>query len=137
MLKLQDVFPFSCEFVTRLSHALVLSEQSTEFMQLSDSEVRELINFMHPVMCAIQNQEAFVRPISFSSLMQDGAGKWKIWDWGRSSCFFDMLETIGVVSKETEKPVGFGEQRKRWVDCTLLVHVSFNYKRVRKDFKFV
>ena len=75
MLKLQDVFPFSLELGTRLSQTLVLSEQSTEFLQLAHRQVREFIEFMHPVMCAIQNQEAFVRPISFSSLMQDGAGK--------------------------------------------------------------
>ena len=73
-VKLHDVFPFSCELDTKLSYALVFSEQSTKFIQLAHRQVREFINFKHPVMCAIKNHEAFVRPIRFSSLMQDGLG---------------------------------------------------------------
>lgn len=77
-VKLHDVFPFSCELDTKLSYALVFSEQSTKFIQLSDRKVREFIKFIHPVMCEIQNEEAFVKSISFSSLMQGGVGKCKI-----------------------------------------------------------
>ncbi|WMV45016.1 hypothetical protein MTR67_038401 [Solanum verrucosum] len=58
VLRLPDVFPFVRELETRLSHALELSVQSTEFIQLSESDVREFIKFMHPVKCAIRRQEA-------------------------------------------------------------------------------
>ncbi|KAG5584731.1 hypothetical protein H5410_045165 [Solanum commersonii] len=64
VLRLPDVFPFVRELETRLSHALELSVQSTDFIQLSECDVSEFIKFMHSVKCAIRRQEALVRSVS-------------------------------------------------------------------------
>jgi len=137
VLRLQDVFPFVLELATRLSHALELSVQSTEFIQLSKSDVWVFIKFMHPVKCAIQRREAFGSPVSFSSLMLGDARNERFEIEGVNHVFCDSLRKIGVVSKGTGKPPGFGKQRKRLPNYTLLVPVSFNSKGVRKHFKVV
>ncbi|KAH0633341.1 hypothetical protein KY284_036127 [Solanum tuberosum] len=137
---LEMFYTYKCkeiEQATRLSHALELNVQSTEFIQLSKSDVWEFIKFMHPVKCAIQRREAFGSPVSFSSLMLGDARNERFEIEGVNHVFCDSLRKIGVVSKGTGKPAWFGKQRKRLANCTLLVPVSFNSKGVRKHFKVV
>ncbi|TMX05492.1 hypothetical protein EJD97_017332 [Solanum chilense] len=78
VLRLQDDYPFVHELETRISHALELTLQSGEYIQLSESGVHEFIKFMHPVKCAIRHQEAFGSPESFLFLMQDEVERFEI-----------------------------------------------------------
>ena len=78
VFRLQDACPFVHEMETRLSHALELSMQSGEYIQLSESGVREFIKSMHPVKCAITHQEAFGSLGSFLFLMQDEVERFEI-----------------------------------------------------------
>ncbi|WMV46303.1 hypothetical protein MTR67_039688 [Solanum verrucosum] len=86
VLRLHDTFPFVRELETRLSHALELCAQSAEFIQLSESDVCEFIKFMHPVKFAMRRQKVL------------GSSK------------------IGVVSKGTRKPAGFGELSEKSIE---------------------
>ncbi|TMX00946.1 hypothetical protein EJD97_025578, partial [Solanum chilense] len=78
VLRLQDAYPFVHQFETRISHALELSIQSAEYIQLSECGVSEFIKFMHPLKCAIRHQEAFGSPDSFLFLMQDEVERFEI-----------------------------------------------------------
>uniref|UniRef100_A0A3Q7I3L6 Uncharacterized protein n=1 Tax=Solanum lycopersicum TaxID=4081 RepID=A0A3Q7I3L6_SOLLC len=78
VLRLQDDYRFVHDLETRISHALELSMQSAEYIQLSESGVREFIKFMHPVKCAITHQEAFGSLGSFLFLMQDEVERFEI-----------------------------------------------------------
>ncbi|KAH0632785.1 hypothetical protein KY284_035571 [Solanum tuberosum] len=106
MLRLQDVFPFVRELATRLSCALELSVQSAEFLQLSDSDVREFIKFMHPVKCAIRRQQTFGSPVSFPSLMQSEAGNERIEIEGVHRVFCDLQEKMELCLKKLESQLG-------------------------------
>ncbi|WMV46219.1 hypothetical protein MTR67_039604 [Solanum verrucosum] len=100
MLRLQDVYPFVHELETRLSHALELSVQSTEFIQLSESDVRDFIKFMHPVECAIWRKKAFGSPVSFPSLIQNKASNEISEVKGVHRIFHDLLEKSELCLKE-------------------------------------
>ncbi|KAH0739578.1 hypothetical protein KY290_038283 [Solanum tuberosum] len=106
VLRLQDIFPFVHELATRLSHALELSVQLAEFIQLSESDVREFIQFMHRVKCAIRRQKAFGSLVSFPSLMQDEAGNERSEIKGVHHVFCDLLEKSELCLKELERQLG-------------------------------
>ncbi|KAK4706410.1 hypothetical protein R3W88_034031 [Solanum pinnatisectum] len=143
-LRLQDVFPFVHELATRLSHALELSVQSTEFIQLSESDVREFIKFMHPVKCAIWRQKEFGSLVSFPSLMQDEAGNEGSEINDVRSIFCDLLEKLELCLKKVEIQLGLanierGEPIVRcWSQYLLILkeleRVSKLYKSLKEMF---
>ncbi|KAH0633347.1 hypothetical protein KY284_036133 [Solanum tuberosum] len=102
VLRLQDVHPFVHELATRLSHALELSVQSAEFIQLPENDVREFIKFLHPVKCAIWCQKAFGSPVSFPSLIQDKVRNERSDVKGMHRIFCDLLEKSELCLKELE-----------------------------------
>ncbi|KAH0738108.1 hypothetical protein KY290_036813 [Solanum tuberosum] len=104
VLRLHDAFPFVRELETRLSHALELNMQSSEYIQLLESGVHEFIKFMHPVKCAIRRQEAFGSTVSFPSLMQDEAERFEIKSVHHVFC--DLLEKLEMCPKELESQLG-------------------------------
>uniref|UniRef100_M1E146 Uncharacterized protein n=1 Tax=Solanum tuberosum TaxID=4113 RepID=M1E146_SOLTU len=104
VLRLHDAFPFVRELETRLSHALELNMQSSEYIQLLESGVHEFIKFMHPVKCAIRRQEAFGSTVSFPSLMQDEAKRFEIKSVHHVFC--DLLEKLEMCPKELESQLG-------------------------------
>ncbi|XP_015160282.1 E3 ubiquitin-protein ligase UPL5-like [Solanum tuberosum] len=106
VLRLHDVFPFVHEMTTRLSCALELSVQSTEFIELSKSNVHEFIKFMHLVKSAIRHQEAFDILVSFPSLMQGGAGNERLEIEGVHRGFLDLLEKLELCLKKLESQLG-------------------------------
>ncbi|KAK4731145.1 hypothetical protein R3W88_024133 [Solanum pinnatisectum] len=106
VLRLQDIFSFVHELATRLSHALELSVQSAEFIQLSESDVHEFIQFMHQAKCAIRRQKAFGSLVSFPSLMQDEAGNERSEIKCVHHIFCDLLEKSELCLKELESQLG-------------------------------
>ncbi|KAK4707279.1 hypothetical protein R3W88_033126 [Solanum pinnatisectum] len=131
-LRLQDVFPFVHELATRLSHALELIVQSTEFIQLSESDVREFIKFMHPVKCAIRHQKEFGNPVSFPSLMQDEAGNEGSEINDVHSIFCDLLEKSELCLKKVERQLGLANIERG--EPIKLERVSKLYKDLKEVF---
>ncbi|WMV46159.1 hypothetical protein MTR67_039544 [Solanum verrucosum] len=131
-LRLKDVFPFVHELATMLSHALELSVQSTKFIQLSESDVREFIKFMHPVKCAIRRQKAFGSPVSFPSLMQDEAGNEGSEINGVHSIFCDLVEKSELCLKKVESQLGLVniERDYQWI----LEHKEVTNFKIRQRF---
>ncbi|WMV46163.1 hypothetical protein MTR67_039548 [Solanum verrucosum] len=80
--------------------------QSTEFIELSESDVQEFIKFMHLVKIPIRHQEAFDIPVSFPSLMQGGAGNERLEIEGVHRVFLDLLEKLELCLKKLESQLG-------------------------------
>ncbi|KAG5586340.1 hypothetical protein H5410_046774 [Solanum commersonii] len=103
VLGLQDVFPFSRELVTRLSHVLVLSEQSVEFIQLSYSEVEQEnerfeIEGVHHVFCdLLEKLELCLKKLeSQLGLVNKERGESIVHYW---SCYLLILKALESISK--------------------------------------
>lgn len=95
-------FPFLHEMTTRLSCALELSVQSTQFIELSDKDVHEFIKFMHMVKSAIRHQEAFDIPVRFPSLLQGEAGNERLEIEGVHHVFLDQPEKLKPCLRKLE-----------------------------------
>ncbi|WMV45010.1 hypothetical protein MTR67_038395 [Solanum verrucosum] len=140
VLRLQDIFPFVHELATRLSHALELSVQLAEFIQLSESDVHEFIQFMHRVKCAIRRQKAFGSPVSFPSLMQDEARNERSEIEGVQHVFCDLLEKSEMCLKELESQLGLvnierGKLSKKSTDYQwILEHKEVTHLKIRQRF---
>lgn len=147
VLRLEDTFPSVCELAKRLTCALELSAQSTEFMELLGSDVCEFIKFMHHVKCAIQRQQAFGCPVSFPLLKQGNseAGReriemdsYKKQIEGVYRIFCNLLDKLDLCLKKLESQLGLIKNGRaepivlHWSQCLVILK---ELKKISKLYK--